>query len=385
MKIGGKTRIILKYVLPTLAVMILVPILQKTVVHSTPFGGERLRCVIALNSKSCLMNYPVGYNYEMLQLFAAQTGRDPDIFIGGKEYLDSLADGSVDIVVLPYSDSLVSSDDLLVSIPLADSSAWITDAGTKSGHKEINLWLSRFFLSKEHKTTTERFTPSYEPIARAGSGRKYSTLSPYDDLIRRYSARIDWDPLMFTALIWQESRFRIEAASHRGAIGLMQLMPNTAGAYEADNLLNPEVSISTGTRHLRRLQKMFAAEAESRDELLKFTLAAYNAGEGRIRDCISYAASIGAPHTRWEDIAAVIPAMREDAILDSDTVKLGKFNGNETIRYVENILALYEAFRSIAPGQSSPGRYSTRKDTAAEAGALLRDTTDSPRQEPEAH
>lgn len=376
----------MKYVLPTLAVLVIVPILQKTVVHNVPFGSDRLRCVIApLDGGAGVMNYPVGYNYEMLHLFAAQIGADPDIFLGGREYLDSLADGTVDIVVLPYSDSLVNAGGLLVSIPLADSSAWVTGEKAQSGHKEINLWLSRFFLSREQEKTAQRFTPSYEPFSRVRSGRKYSVLSPYDDLIRRHSAEMDWDPLMLTALVWQESRFRIEASSRRGARGLMQLMPNTAGAYKADDLLNPEVSISTGILHLRRLRRIFAADAEDRDELLKFTLAAYNAGEGRIRDCISYAASIGAPHTKWNDIAAVIPDMREDAILDSDTVKLGKFNGRETIRYVESILALYDAFRAIAHGQSSPDRYSTRKSTAAEAAALSRDTTDSPRQELEAH
>ncbi len=116
---------------------------------------------------------------------------------------------------------------------------------------------------------------------------------------------------MLTALIWQESQFHIEAQSRRGAVGLMQLMPRTADRFQADNLLDPEVSIRTAVTYLKHLQNMFRPYTSDRQELMKFTLAAYNAGEGRIKDCMNYAASIGAPHSRWEDIVAVIPDMRE--------------------------------------------------------------------------
>ena len=101
-------------------------------------------------------------------------------------------------------------------------------------------------------------------------------------------------------------------------------------------------------RYLSHLQSMFRIYTEDRAELMKFTLAAYNAGEGRIRDCMNYAASIGAPNRKWSDIVAVIPDMREDSILQQDTVKLGKFKGYETIKYVENMVRLRDAFTSIS-------------------------------------
>jgi hypothetical protein len=385
MKINRRLRIILKYVLPTLAVMVIVPLLQKTYSTGIPFEGDRIRCVIAIDGRASRMNYPIGYNYEMLQLFAAQMDKNTEIFLGGREYLDSLREGSVDIVVLPYSDSLVESRDYFVSVPLADSSSWIIDGRLEIEHKTINLWLSSFSLTQAHKRTADRFTPAYEPLSRMNSGRAYSTLSPYDDLLRKYSAETGIDRFLFTALVWQESKFRIEVKSRRGAVGLMQLMPNTAGRFEAENLLDPEVNISTASKYLGHLRKMFSADAENQEELVKFILAAYNAGEGRIRDCINYAASIGAPHSRWDDIVAIIPDMREDSILDADTVKLGKFKGYETIRYVENIEILRNAFRAIASGQSSQDPPATRKDTAATEEPLSRDMTDSLRQEPEKH
>lgn len=356
MNISKRLKIILKYLAPTIAVMVGVPLLQKNNADKEAFDGERLRCVIA-TSNSSSMHYAIGYDYEMLSLFAWQIGKEADIFIGGEEYLDSLGNNSVDIVVLPFSDSLVYDKAYFASIPLADSSSWIVNGELKAEHKEINHWLSSFCLSDEHRQISGRFTPGYEPYRRLRKGWKYKTLSPYDELIAKYSTEMGWDRTMLTALIWQESQFHIEAHSRRGAIGLMQLMPHTANRFEADNLLDPEENIRTAVKYLKHLQGMFRKYTSDSRELMKFTLAAYNAGEGRIQDCINYAASIGAPHSRWEDIVSIIPDMREDTILDVDTVKLGKFKGFETVSYVEKMISLSDTFKKIsatAPAQSSP-------------------------------
>lgn len=377
MAIPRKLAIILKYLIPTVIVMVAVPLLQKTASDGEAFSEGRIRCVITMD-KSPAMRYNVGYSYEMLSLFAWQIDKETDIFLGGREYLDSLTNGTVDIVVLPFSDSLVLNEKYYASIPLADSSAWIVNGSNTAGRKIINHWLSNFCLSEEHKRITGRFTPGYEPYRRLRKGWKYNVISPYDDIISQYSEELGWDRTMLTAMIWQESQFHIEAHSKRGAIGLMQLMPRTASRFEADNLLDPKENIRTGVRYLSHLQNMFKIYTSDKNELMKFTLAAYNAGEGRIKDCINYAASIGAPHHTWEDIVAIIPDMREDAILDADTVKLGKFKGYETISYVEKMTALSNVFSRIsspstAPSRSSQDRLRTRKDTAAKAESLSQD------------
>ena len=52
---------------------------------------------------------------------------------------------------------------------------------------------------------------------------------------------------------------------------------------------------------------------------------------------------------RWDDILKVIPSMREDATLQEVNLKFGKFNGTETMNYVDNILNIYSAFCEICP------------------------------------
>ena len=129
----------------------------------------------------------------------------------------------------------------------------------------------------------------------------------------------------------------------------MQVMPQTAMYYEIDDLLDPEQNIKAGTSHLKRLQRLYSKCDMSAAERVKFTLAAYNAGEGRVADCRNFAASRQVDNNCWEEIVNLIPLMREDSILEEESVKLGKFNGYETIAYIDSVMSLYDAFCTICP------------------------------------
>lgn len=94
---------------------------------------------------------------------------------------------------------------------------------------------------------------------------------------------------------------------------------------------------------------MFKKAGLEGEELIKFTLAAYNAGEGRIIDCRNLAASMELDNNNWDEIVKVIPMMREDSILENEAVKLGKFQGHETIAYVDQVFSHYAAFCQICP------------------------------------
>ena len=94
---------------------------------------------------------------------------------------------------------------------------------------------------------------------------------------------------------------------------------------------------------------MFSKYDLTQEELIKFTLAAYNAGEGRVLDCRNLAAAKGLDNTRWDEIVKVIPLMRDDSILQEESVKLGKFQGHETIDYIESVMSHYNAICQICP------------------------------------
>ncbi len=84
------------------------------------------------------------------------------------------------------------------------------------------------------------------------------------------------EPGLVHALIEVESGYRPHAVSPKGAVGLMQLLPETAQRYGVSNLTSVSDNLRAGTRHLRTLLDTFG-------ERLDLVLAAYNAGEGAVR------------------------------------------------------------------------------------------------------
>jgi soluble lytic murein transglycosylase-like protein len=103
-------------------------------------------------------------------------------------------------------------------------------------------------------------------------------------ILQDASSTHDIDYELLQALIATESGFNTSAVSPKGAIGLMQLMPDTARRYGVDSdrhgplerkLTDPRVNIRAGVRYLRDLINMFPGE-------LELALAAYNAGEGAV-------------------------------------------------------------------------------------------------------
>lgn len=83
------------------------------------------------------------------------------------------------------------------------------------------------------------------------------------------------DPKFVHAVIWQESKYIVDARSHAGAQGLMQLMPATAERFGCEDANDPKSNIEAGTKYLHWLLKRFDGNVE-------LALAGYNAGEGSV-------------------------------------------------------------------------------------------------------
>jgi soluble lytic murein transglycosylase-like protein len=96
-----------------------------------------------------------------------------------------------------------------------------------------------------------------------------------DTFIVESSKRNSVDPLLIYSIMHQESSFKQRAMSHKGARGLMQLMPATAARFGVTNIWDPKQNIEGGTRYMRFLLDMFAGD-------VKLALAGYNAGEGAV-------------------------------------------------------------------------------------------------------
>jgi hypothetical protein len=99
---------------------------------------------------------------------------------------------------------------------------------------------------------------------------------PYAASIRATAERHGVDALLLAAIVEAESSFNPRAVSHRGAVGLMQVMPASAGATSPESLVEPDANLDAGARYLRSLLERFGGD-------LELTLAAYNAGPTNVR------------------------------------------------------------------------------------------------------
>ncbi len=357
MKFTEKLQRRTRNVIIALTIICLTPLCEKgrklSGAHSiNAFAGEELVCAIDLgNEMYSSHGLETGLSYRLVSEFAKDNHCNVRIIAAGSKenYIDSLLNGRVDILITNDIEQASVSDSIHILSEMSKRSVWAVSGSDQDKIRQFNSWIGHMKGSDEYESLSAIYSATLNPHKRAEKGVQSTRISPYDTLIKKYAKTLGWDWRMVAAVVYQESKFAISSTSSRGAQGLMQVMPQTGARYGVDNLLDPEQNIHAGTSHLCRLQKMFSKYGLSHEELVKFTLAAYNAGEGRIIDCRNLAAAKGMDNTRWEEIVKVIPLMREDSILEEESVKLGKFQGHETIAYIDNVMSHYNAICQICP------------------------------------
>jgi len=135
---------------------------------------------------------------------------------------------------------------------------------------------------------------------------------PFAQLISAAARDAALDPALVHAVIYVESRYNPAARSAKGAVGLMQLLPNTAARYGVpDPARSIKANLSAGTRYLRDLLQLF-------DDRIELALAAYNAGENAVqryghrippyRETRDYVPAVLKKYSEWKVQPVAAPA-----------------------------------------------------------------------------
>lgn len=255
----------------------------------------------------------------------------------------TIAEEHVALVNQKYYSNL----DVETAISFPQNIAWAVKKESYGLLDTLNYWLTNF-----KNTTTSAFLYNKyfktkgksNPAKRANDEIKLKTgmISPYDDLIKKYSKQIGWDWRLFAALIYHESKFHPDTVAWSGAFGLMQMMPGTAEHYGIDSLSSPEDQIRAGAEFIEALKKQLSDKAENKEELTKFVLAAYNVGIAHIYDARRLAEKYNKNPNVWVGNVDfyLLNKSKPEYYLDP-VVRYGYCRGEETYDLINRV---YERF-----------------------------------------
>ena len=219
--------------------------------------------------------------------------------------------------------------------------------------QEIEVFYQRFV--KRQGVIDYRLAQYQKRIKQISDNTKGAAWQRFEQtlaLFRKYGAKYDFDPLMLVAQGYQESQLNQSARSHRGAIGVMQLMPATGEELKVGDIHQIEPNIHAGAKYMNQLMTRYFLDAKfTEQDRALFAFASYNAGPGNISRMRKLAAKRGLDPDRWFNNVEVVVAEKI---------------GIETTTYVRNIYKYYISYKLTLDAQAT--RVKARKSVDASQG-----------------
>lgn len=209
----------------------------------------------------------------------------------------------------------------------------------------LNSWVDGF-----EQRNVNRILAKYVNKGNVFMTRKPTSgaLSEFDDIIKKTAKNIGWDWRLLASLIYQESRFRQDLESEKGAFGLMQLMPVVMEKYGIDYDATPEEQLNAGGQLISFLDDCLSNKVTDSTERVKFVLAAYNSGLGHVYDAQRLASKYGKYPNVWDNNVDYFILNKSKKQYYNDTCcHAGYLRGTETYRFVEEVLDRFYQYQAI--------------------------------------
>ncbi|WP_305038998.1 transglycosylase SLT domain-containing protein [Fulvivirga ligni] len=274
-----------------------------------------------------------------------------------EELIRKVAYSDIDYTIADETTALVNASyypilDVRTSISFPQQIAWAVRKNSEELLPTLNTWIT----GVKKKPTFNIIYNKYFRSPRASLRRAKSDfssmggekISVYDDIIKDAADTIGWDWQLLAAQIYQESHFDPNAKSWAGAVGLMQIVPETGERYGVADLYNPSQNIYAGVEYLKFLDELWSKTIKDPEERVKFVLASYNVGLGHVVDARELARKYKKDPLKWEGNVEHFLLMKSKPEYFRDpVVKSGYCRGEEPVNYVREILNRYQQYRQL--------------------------------------
>ena len=273
---------------------------------------EEKEALIAVTNLE-LLNYrlydghPAGFHFELLDDFCDLSGLDLKLSVNDSldDCFKLLKSGLVDVYAGVF-DSLVIDGGFWV-IPIETpvetekTFAWVIleHEADSSLLNAVQLWLDDYQGIQMKRTYYRYFTGS--KMRKDSAFLATDHICRYDDIIKAEAAKHGWDWRLLASIIYQESHFKPDLESDRGAYGLMQLMPVTMEKYGIDYGSSVEEQLEAGVKVLNHFDRELPESITDSLERINFILASYNAGMGHVLEARHRAEKHGKDPNKWVD------------------------------------------------------------------------------------
>ncbi len=240
--------------------------------------------------------------------------------------------------------------DINTVMSLSQQIAWGVRKNSPELVKVINLWLGQIKKSAVFQVIFNKYFDSPR-FSLVNISSDYSSLagdkiSPYDEQIKKGAKELGWDWRLLASVVYQESNFDPKVESWAGAIGLMQVMPETGQHFGFNNLWNPHQNIRAGVKFLKFLDDQWTKTILDPDERLKFVLASYNVGFSHVLDARNLANKHGKSPVKWENEVEFMMLQKSNPKYYRDpVVTAGYCRCDGPVIYVKEVLQRFEEYK----------------------------------------
>jgi membrane-bound lytic murein transglycosylase F len=323
---------------------------QKTKVIQTPFEliGQEVWVKNGSSFKTRLRNLSQEIGGEILIKEDTVDGETESL-------IEQVANGKIKFTVADQTIAIVNSwyyPNLDISMPvsLPQQIGWALRKNSAQLLKETNNWLKGIKANATYQVIYNKYFNS-QRFSIITNNSDYSSLSgnklsPFDAQIKEGASLLGWDWRLLASVIYQESNFDPSIKSWAGAVGLMQVMPETGEYFGISNIDEPGQNIKAGVRFLKFLNGEWAKTVSDSTERVKFVLASYNVGLSHILDARNLANKYGRSPIKWEDNVEYMLGQKSNPKYYRDkVVAAGYCRCYGPIVYVKEVLTRYEEYK----------------------------------------